>query len=266
MASNKNKSESTPPHVEQNPWKEKPQENSNDNGTEDNLFSKTTKEKSMFCTQCGKATINDAKYCGHCGVTLGALVQPAPAAASAAISETSPTVARTISIAQVRPWVRYWARMFDIYVAAIVGGIVISIFNPDAFIEPDSDQLFGFIIVFVWVFLEALLLSTTGTTPGKWLFKIRLIPPAGEKPDYSTALSRSFKVWWRGLGIGFPLVTFITLVVAHGKLTKNGITTWDKDDGFTVVHDRIGPLRVIVAVALFMGFLLLVVVGSATNA
>lgn len=219
----------------------------------------------MFCTQCGKATAGDAIFCGHCGSPLGVTVQPAQTT-SAVVSEAPPTLAKAIPVAQVRPWVRYWARMFDIYLVAIVGGIAIGIFNPDALNKPGSDQLVGLIVVFGWVFLESLLLSTTGTTPGKWLFKTRLIPPSGEKPNYSTALSRSFKVWWRGLGIGFPLVSLITLLVAHGKLTKNGITTWDKDDGFTVVHDRIGPLRVIVAVAFFMGFLLLVVVGSTTNA
>jgi uncharacterized RDD family membrane protein YckC len=218
----------------------------------------------MFCTQCGKATAEDAKFCGHCGSPLGATVQPAQTT-STAVSEAPPTLVKAIAVAQVRPWVRYWARIFDIYLAAIVGGIVIAIFNPDAFNKPGSYQLFNLILVFSWVFLESLLLSTTGTTPGKWLFKIRLIPPSGEKPDYSTALSRSFKVWWRGLGIGFPLVNLITLIVAHVKLTKNGITTWDKDDGFTVVHDRIGPLRVIVAAAFFMGFLMLIVVGVTTN-
>jgi len=155
--------------------------------------------------------------------------------------------------------------MFDLYLAAIVGGIAVGIFNPDAFNEKRSEQLFGLVVVFAWVFIESLLLSTIGTTPGKWLFKIRLIPPSGDRPNYSTALSRSFKVWWRGLGIGFPLVSLITLIIAYEKLTKNGTTTWDKDDGFSVAHDRIGPLRVIVAVAFFIGFLLLVIVGSAAN-
>ncbi len=155
--------------------------------------------------------------------------------------------------------------MFDIYFATIVGVIAVGIFNPDAFNEEGSDNLFALVAIFAWVFIESLFLSTTGTTPGKWLFRIRLIPPSGEKPDYSTALSRSFKVWWRGLGIGFPLVSLITLIVAHGKLTKNGTTTWDKDDGFTVLHERIGPLRVIVAVTFFVGFLLLIVVGSMTD-
>ena len=222
----------------------------------------------MFCTQCGKATADDAKFCGHCGASLAVAGQRPLQDSSVAVPTTPPMPiqAAVPVVAQVRPWVRYWARMFDIYLAAIVGGMAVGIFYPDAFNEPGSDQLFGLAVVFAWVFIESLFLSTAGSTPGKWLFKIHLIPSSGEKPDYSTALSRSFKVWWRGLGIGFPLVSLITLIVAHGKLTKNGITSWDRDDGFTVTHERIGPLRVIVAVAFFLSFLLLVVVGSAANA
>ena len=68
------------------------------------------------------------------------------------------------------------------------------------------------------------------------------------------------------MGIGFPIASFITLIVAHGNLTKHGVTTWDKDDGFTVLHDRIGPLRIIVAVLFFLAFLMLVAVGSAASA
>jgi uncharacterized RDD family membrane protein YckC len=219
----------------------------------------------MFCTQCGKPTEGGARFCAHCVAPLEATAQPTQASRTVAPTEP-PTVARaTSAVAQVRPWVRYWARMFDLYLAAIVGGIAVGIFNPDAFNDKGSERLFGLVIVFAWVFIESLLLSTTGITPGKWLFKIRLIPPSGDRPSYSTALSRSFKVWWRGLGIGFPLASLITRIVAHGKLTKNRTTTWDKDEGFSVAHERIGPLRVIVTVAFFIGFLLLVVVGSATN-
>lgn len=141
----------------------------------------------------------------------------------------------------------------------------LSILYPDAFSEQISDQfdqLFGLAVFFAWVFIESLFLSTIGTTPGKWLFKIRLIPPSGETPDYSTALSRSFKVWWLGFGIGFPLVSFITLLVSYNKLTKNGITRWDRDSGFTVAHERIGPLRVIFAIVFFVSFLLLAAIGS----
>lgn len=219
----------------------------------------------MFCIQCGTAMAENAKFCGNCGTT----VQVAPHSNdSIAKPSSEPTLvpASEAGVVQVRPWVRYWARMFDLYLAGIVVGIAVVIFYPDAFNENASDQLFGFAILFAWVFLESLFLSTVGTTPGKWLFKTRLIPPKGGKPDFSTALSRSFKVWWRGLGIGFPLVSLITLIVAYRNLTKNGVTTWDKDDGFSVTHDRIGPLRVIFATIFFFGFLALAVYGSMDNA
>lgn len=166
------------------------------------------------------------------------------------------------TVVQVRPWVRYWARMMDIYLISIVVGVTIGVIAPDALNEKGADQLFGLACIFAWVFVESLLLSTIGTTPGKWLLRTRLIPPAGTALSYSIALSRSFKVWWRGLGIGFPLVGFFTMIVAHGNLTKNGITSWDKDDGFTVVHHRIGPLRIIVAVAFCAAFFAMMIVGS----
>lgn len=219
----------------------------------------------MFCTQCGTATAGDAKFCGNCGAPAQGSVNPVapaftPTAAPPPVQMAEP------SVAQVRPWVRYWARMFDIYLACIVAGLAIGIFNLDAFDEKGIDKLFGLAVIFVWVFVESLLLSTAGTTPGKWLLKTRLVSPTGSKPDYSAALSRTFKVWWRGLGIGFPLASLITLIVAHRNLTKNGIASWDRDDGFTVVHERIGPIRTLVAIAFFAGFLLLVVVGNAANA
>jgi uncharacterized RDD family membrane protein YckC len=224
------------------------------------------KENSMFCTQCGKEIIDDAKFCRHCGAPLEATDQKTLQEPNGVLSTTSPIpIQATTSAAQVRPWVRYWARMFDLYVISIVSGIAISILDPDAFSEQNSDQLFGLAVIFAWVFIESLFLSTTGTTPGKWFFKIRLIPPSGETPDYSTAFSRSFKVWWRGFGIGFPLVSLITLIVSYNKLTKNGITTWDRDSGFTVVHEQIGPLRVIFAIAFFVSFLFLVAIGSTTD-
>ncbi len=78
----------------------------------------------------------------------------------------------------------------------------------------------------------------------------------------SSALKRSYSVWWHGLGTGFPIIYLITLSVAYSKLTKNGITTWDKNGGFKISHLRIGALRTIIAVFLVVAFLLLVMLGK----
>ena len=219
----------------------------------------------MFCIHCGKETVAGSKFCGHCGVPLAAMADAAPAAMVISAIPPSQSAPSVESIGQVRPWVRYWARMFDIYVAAVVGGIIMGVVDPRGFDQPGSDQLFAIIVIFLWVFVEPLFLSASGRTPGKWLFKTRVVPSSGGKLNYSAALSRSFKVWWRGLGIGFPVASLITLIVAHGKLTENGITSWDKDDGFIVVHERIGWARVTLALVAFAVFFVLVVIGSTAN-
>ncbi len=145
----------------------------------------------------------------------------------------------------VRQWKRYFARMFDMFLAYIVFIVIFTMFliilmilNPEAAYATSDAELeelsqaialsFYFFLPLVWIFIEAGLLSTLGTTPRKWLFNLRIIAPSGGKPNYSAALSRSFKLWWYGPGMGMPFVTSITQVMAYGKLARHGITSWDR--------------------------------------
>ena len=175
-------------------------------------------------------------------------------------SQEEAKIVREETVSQVRPWVRYWARYFDIFVFAMISGIILGIITPSVFDMPDI--IVGMLIIFIWVFVEASLLSSWGTTPGKWLLRITLRDSAGQKLTFPSALTRSFSVWWRGFGIGFPIITLITLIVAHGKLTKEGVTTWDREGGFVVSHKLIGALRLIVTILFFTGFLLLMALGE----
>lgn len=162
---------------------------------------------------------------------------------------------------QVRPWVRYWARMFDIGVFNLPSVILLGIVAPHFMAQKGSEYLLGFVDLFLWVFVEALLLSSFGTTPGKWLFKIKLSSTSGKAISYSQAISRSIKVWWRGLGTGFPIVSLFTLINAHKRLKQNAITSWDREGNFVVSHEKIGVLRVLVAIAYFMVVFIVTVVA-----
>lgn len=165
---------------------------------------------------------------------------------------------------EVRPWVRYWARMFDIYIFCLLVGIIFVIVAPNSASQKSNDVALGMIILFVWIFVESLLLATFGTTPGKWLFKTKISLNSGARMSYSQALARSIKVWWRGLGIGFPIAALITTIIAYGRLTRNGITSWDNEEGFSVSHETIGIPRILSAIAFF--FIFFVVVAMGTNA
>lgn len=204
----------------------------------------------MLCASCGASTADKQQQ------TSAPVIPSEPQEVAGATSE----------VRQVRPWIRYWARMLDIFLASIVAAIILAIVAPHALDHTGAGYLFGLVVLLAWVFTESLLLSLVGTTPGKWFFKIQLVPPAGQKSTYSGALSRSFKVWWRGLGIGFPIISLITLIIARGDLKEMGITTWDRDTGFHVVHGRIGLLRAGIAVLFVLVFIALAVVGSFANA
>lgn len=148
----------------------------------------------------------------------------------------------------VRPWVRYWARTFDLCIFSLVVGFMHSIINP-------YFRIPGYFLLMIsgiaWILVEAMFLSYFQTTPGKSLLKTKIAFASGKPIGFWQALSRSLKVWWLGLGMGFPLVTLITQIVAYVQLTKNGATSWDKEGGFTVTHETIGALRVLLAVVAF---------------
>ena len=165
-----------------------------------------------------------------------------------------------VNTAKVRPWVRYWARYLDIVIFSIIFGLFVSIFIPSVL---DSSEIFlTILILFIWAFIESILLSNWGTTPGKWILKVQLKDKNGGKPEFSKALNRSIAVWFRGLGFGIPIVTLFTLVAAHNRLTKKGITSWDEEGHFKITHGKIGAIRIMVAIIIFVVFLFFVTLGE----
>lgn len=211
----------------------------------------------MFCTQCGTPLLPTEKFCSKCGTALKIMTQP-----TIPQSTTSSVAIPLDVVVQVRPWVRFWARSFDIYLFVFPISFLLgfTIFFLLELMEirvaaKNLSQLYvsiGIMTVFLLVFVEALLLSKFGTTPGKWLLKTKLTHASGEPISYSQAVSRSLKVWWRGLGGGLPFVQVITQSIAYRKLKRNAITSWDREGDFVVTHEHIGIPRTLVAIVFFI--------------
>jgi S1-C subfamily serine protease len=102
-------------------------------------------------------------------------------------------------------------------------------------------------LTFLWIFFEAGLLSTWGTTPGKWIFHTTVRSKTGAQLDYSAALTRSANVWARGMGIGIPIVTLFTLLRGYSRLKSDGETSWDRDGNSEVHHKGTGLVRLAIA-------------------
>jgi hypothetical protein len=172
-----------------------------------------------------------------------------------------PTSAGAVAAAlRVRPWVRYFARMLDIMLFGALLGVGIEVALPGV-LDHANDLLINAIVLGAWVFAEALLLASFGTTPGKALLGTRLIYTGGLRFGYGVALARSALVWWRGLGAGLPLITLITMIVGYNTLKRERRASWDADAGFIVQHRPLTVGGIAGYLAIMAGIVGLIMVG-----
>ena len=148
----------------------------------------------------------------------------------------------------IHPWVRYWARYIDMYFLIMLVMMLQAVFFPTEQLDLDIAAI-G--IYFVWILLEAQLLATWGTTPGKWLLKTKVRDLKNNKLTLKTALIRGSLVWF--VGLGMTLFTPITEVISFMSLREKKITFWDKYCKCNVTHEKFGAERI----PLILGFIIL---------
>ncbi|HEV8725305.1 MAG TPA: RDD family protein [Candidatus Binatia bacterium] len=166
-----------------------------------------------------------------------------------------------------RPWPRFFARYIDVLLFASVAGILLAIFAPSFFDAingegKNNDAALGILVMFCWIPVEAIILAAWGATPGKAIFGIRLANRDGRNPTFPEALSRSFSVWAKGTGCGFPLINLITGWIAYRKLKATGSTSWDSRLQLSVSQVHVSAVRGLIAAALLIGLVALMIIGS----
>ncbi len=160
-----------------------------------------------------------------------------------------------------RPWQRLAARIFDYAIWGLVLALLLSELRglnvvPGEFAFWVGHPLLApVLITATWIPIEALLIASIGTTPGKWLFGVFLqfsISDAYARRDtraqLERALRRSFRVWWEGIGCGFPLVAPVLIAVGYEKLAQNQETDWDFAQDVLVTHGPAGVLNTVTGV------------------
>jgi len=161
---------------------------------------------------------------------------------------------------QIRPWLRYWARLMDVYILAVFMGGIIGIIAPS--LLEMNDFLFGVLLLLAYNFAEATMFAMWGTTPIKALLKIKVRNQNGSKLNFSQALSRSFSIWVSGWAMGIPLISLFTLTKSYEKLKKRGKTTWDENGDYIVVHGKVGALRTIAYIVISIIMLVVMAYGG----
>jgi hypothetical protein len=160
-----------------------------------------------------------------------------------------------------RPWQRLGARLFDYAIWGLVLALLLSELKGAGAVPDTIAYWLGHplvaptIITATWVPIEALLIASLATTPGKWLFGVYLqfsISDAYARRDSRTqferGLKRAFRVWWEGLGCGFPLLAPFLIAVAYEKVTVHQETDWDFAYDCLVTHGPPGVLNLMTGV------------------
>lgn len=143
------------------------------------------------------------------------------------------------------PWRRLFARRLDSLVMGLLTFAALGLGAHALAADPDPAAVpegLGQAVVLLSLLLEpvaipstALLIGLTGGSLGKWIFGVRVLR-AGKPMGFWRALRRELAIWLRGMGLGIPLVSLVTQIVAKSKLEKDGATSWDRAQDLTVTH------------------------------
>ena len=212
-------------------------------------------ENTMCCglSSCeGRILLNGR--CSMCGRTLAEGVQAEKANSSSDNMKGTPSSSKFFG-GNHHPWRRFFARSVDIWIGLLIGWLFLVLIKYDFnHLFPGSSTdvsksvrfIAGCTLLMLWLPIDAIFLSTTGTTPAKFLFGISVKTVSGQNLSFSQALSREFQVFFQGLGLGIPFISLFTQIFSHRRLVRTGTTLWDTATGSIVSHKEWEAGRAIV--------------------
>lgn len=174
-----------------------------------------------------------------------------------------------------RPFRRFFARIFDYTVVAVV----VFLFSDIEFPQPGPNETFAdllsrymeqmqqpeavllartqLVALIVWQLLEGILVHMFGTTPGKALLGIRVTKDDGANIPIKRSIGRSFYVYV--LGAGFYQFPFILIggIFSFFRLSGTGKCLWDQHLETKVITKRLSPGRIMLVIAAFFVLVML---------
>lgn len=155
---------------------------------------------------------------------------------------------------QGRPYVRYFARFFDLSLFSLFLISFISIFFPQ-FIANTSNVMIFILCLILWIIVEPVIIAIFGNTLGKAILNTRITTVSGEKLNFMTALKRSIFVSVAGMGFGIPFLNFICFLFSYRDLKGHGVSTWDQKIGTVILYGKVSMTRIFLASSLPVGML-----------
>lgn len=154
------------------------------------------------------------------------------------------------------PWRRYFARNLDIVIYDLIWSafsLLALRWNTGSFsflILLEVYISFGLMLI-----IEPILLSTLGTTPGKWIFGLRVRADDGSKLSYSAALRRTWGVFHYGYGFAIPIYSLYRNYQSYKICTDDSALQWDEDNAYTILDLKRRRIAAFIAAHLLLQFI-----------
>lgn len=164
-------------------------------------------------------------------------------------------------------WRRYFARQLDTIIHAflmfmLLGAVMAandSAYSAlTAFNNPIVLNIVGVMLATV---PGAVLIGATGRTIGKLIFGIKVLDAQHRPPGLLRGFVRELQVLLRGLGLGVPLISLITIIGGYNRLMADGRSAWDEEDKLTVWYRKpsgVHALLMVGGILLWVAILVLV--------
>jgi uncharacterized RDD family membrane protein YckC len=154
------------------------------------------------------------------------------------------------------PWRRFFARSLDLGLySVLVLTIGYYVFKISFSNDPLSNVLDTFFACLIMLALEPLMLSTLGTTPGKWIFGLVVRDQSGHRLSFLGAFRRTFGVFSRGLGFSIPLYNLYRQYTSYKTCQAGQVLSWDEGLSY-----RIKDTNGFRFIGLFGGWVLIIVI------
>ena len=155
------------------------------------------------------------------------------------------------------PWVRYFARSLDLCLYGTLWDALLALVFHINIMEMGFAGIILNIIVSICLLLiiEPLMLSRFGTTPGKFVFGLRVTAETGARLTHREALHRTWTVIKKGSGLFIPIYDLVREYKSY-KACKNGETLdWEEETLLWLDEGRVplGILATIVGMIFFNG-------------
>ncbi|MDM0113850.1 RDD family protein [Variovorax sp. J22R133] len=171
--------------------------------------------------------------------------------------------ARVRTMPLAGPWRRCCARLLDVALLSIPAGFLLGaalallapsfadwVGSPD----PGTRLALGFMLVPLALLTEAVVFGLFGTTPGKFLFGIRIVTASGACPGFTQYLKRTLALYWRGMALSLPLVSLITMLDEYRRVRNGQSASYDGDQ-FRVKAPEMGTVGLVTAITLVIGLI-----------